>query len=73
MKTEGYSIENLKALVEKIIWRWEKGPQLKAPYSQSIEPDHLQSCLFMRTYLEVSRSGGRYFVCTRVKNPYTAF
>jgi hypothetical protein len=27
--TEGYSIENLKALVEKIIWRWEKGPKLK--------------------------------------------
>src|SRR5215467_7028468 len=33
-KTEGYSIENLKALVEKIIWRWEKGPKLKVPYSQ---------------------------------------
>jgi uncharacterized protein YndB with AHSA1/START domain len=31
---EGYSLENLKALVEKIIWRWEKGPKLKVPYSQ---------------------------------------
>jgi uncharacterized protein YndB with AHSA1/START domain len=33
-ETEGYSIENLKALVEKIIWRWEKGPQIKVPYRQ---------------------------------------
>jgi len=33
-ETEGYATQNLKALVEKIIWRWEKGPQIKVPYRQ---------------------------------------
>jgi uncharacterized protein YndB with AHSA1/START domain len=33
-ETEGPAAANLKALVEKIIWKMEKGPQIKVPYRQ---------------------------------------